>query len=116
MVVNTARANRSASLLPGGVVLTRVSECVAPSRLFQIVVFSTRAFTVGAEAGAPLPERINPSATVHSKTAKFKSAHANLTRETARTSSTVSITKMGVEELISTFRRSSGLLFDSISI
>jgi hypothetical protein len=57
-------------------------------------------------AGVLLPERISPSAIVHSKTAIFNSAHAARTRFTARISSTVSITMMGVEELIRTFRRS----------
>jgi hypothetical protein len=55
-------------------------------------------------------ERTNPSAIVHSKVAMFKSEQANRTRETARTSSTVSITTIGVDELMSTFRRSSGCI------
>ena len=63
-----------------------------------------------------LPERTRPSAMVHSKTARLRSEQALRTRVSARTSSTVSMTTIGVEELIRTFRRSSGLLFGSISI
>ena len=56
-----------------------------------------------------LLERTNPSAIVHSKMAMFNSEQAARTSETARTSSTVSITTIGVDELMSTLRRSSGL-------
>jgi len=45
---------------------------------------------------------------VHSKTAMFKSEQALRTRVSARTSSTVSITTIGVEELMRTFSRSIG--------
>src|SRR5208337_605895 len=96
--VSTARARRSASLLPGGVVLTRVLERVTPSWLVHMVVFCTWALTVGAGIGAPLPERTRPSAMVHSKTARFNSEQAVRTRVSARTSSTVSMTTIGVEE------------------
>jgi hypothetical protein len=44
---------------------------------------------------------------LHSNVAKFSAEHATRTRRTARVSSTVSITTMGVEESIRTFRRSS---------
>src|SRR5438270_9087955 len=57
--------------------------------------------------GAPVPERIRPSAIVHSNVAMFNSEQAARTRLTARISSDVSITMMGVEELISTLSRSS---------
>jgi hypothetical protein len=43
---------------------------------------------------------------LHSKTAKFSAAQAALTERTARISSTVSITTMGVEESIRIFSRS----------
>jgi hypothetical protein len=43
---------------------------------------------------------------LHSKVARFNDEHAALTRRTARISSTVSITTMGVEELSKIFRRS----------
>ena len=44
---------------------------------------------------------------LHSNVAMFSSEQAERTMVTARISSDVSITMMGVEELISTFRRSS---------
>jgi hypothetical protein len=43
----------------------------------------------------------------------FNSAHAERTTLTARISSDVSITTMGVDELIRTFNRSSASLIDS---
>src|SRR5260370_13876488 len=43
---------------------------------------------------------------LHSKVGMFSSAQAERTMFTARTSSEVSITTIGVEELIKTFRRS----------
>src|SRR5579859_7457460 len=53
------------------------------------------------------PERSRPSAMLHSNVAIFNSVHAARTMLTACISSDVSITTIGVEELISTFRRSS---------
>jgi len=41
---------------------------------------------------------------LHSKVARFKDAHAKRTNRTARTSSTVSITTIGADESINTFR------------
>src|SRR5215469_5502111 len=62
---------------------------------------------VSAPAAAPAaPERTNPVAIVHSNTAKCKGAAASRTRRTARISSEVSITTMGVEESIRMVRRS----------
>ena len=52
-----------------------------------------------------LPQRTRPLATLHSKVARFSAAQALRTMRTARISSTVSITTMGVEESISTLRR-----------
>jgi hypothetical protein len=52
-----------------------------------------------------VPQRISPLATLHSKVARFSAAQAVRTIRTARISSTVSITMMGVEESISVFRR-----------
>ena len=46
----------------------------------------------------------------HSKTAKLRSEQAVRTRESARTSSTVSITTIGVEELMRIFSRSIGFM------
>src|SRR5215469_10464693 len=59
-----------------------------------------------AAAAASAPDRTRPLAMLHSNTAKFKSAAASRTRRTARTSSAVSITTMGVEESIRILRRS----------
>src|SRR6202008_4947129 len=53
-----------------------------------------------------VPQRTKPAAMVHSKTARFNDEQAARTMRTARASSTVSITTMGVEESMSTFRRS----------
>src|SRR5579864_7118110 len=51
---------------------------------------------------------------LHSKVAMFSSAQAERTMFTARTSSEVSITTIGVEELIKTFRRSRpSLMFET---
>jgi len=52
-----------------------------------------------------VPERTRPSAILHSKVAILSSEQALRTRLTARISSDVSITTMGVEELMRTFRR-----------
>jgi hypothetical protein len=52
-----------------------------------------------------LPQRISPLATLHSKVARLSAAQALRTMRTARISSTVSITMMGVEESINVFRR-----------
>jgi len=89
---STARANRSASLLPCGIGIRNSDRAAA-----------------GCATGTPLPDRTSPSAMVHSKTAMLKSEHAARTSISARTSSTVSMTTMGVEELMRTFSRSSGL-------
>src|SRR5579871_3226567 len=62
---------------------------------------------VCASTGALLPERTKPSAMLHSKVAMLSAEHAVRTRFTARISSDVSITTMGVEELMRTLRRSS---------
>src|SRR5579864_6713218 len=50
---------------------------------------------------------------LHSNVAMFSSPQALRTIETACTSSDVSITTMGVEELINTFRRSSPSVMES---
>src|SRR5579872_6170123 len=60
-----------------------------------------------ASTGALLPERTKPSAMLHSKVAMLSAEHAVRTRFTARISSDVYITTMGVEELMRTLRRSS---------
>lgn len=52
-------------------------------------------------------DRTSPSAIVHSNVAMLSSAQAVRTRLTARISSDVSMTTIGVDELINTFRRSS---------
>jgi hypothetical protein len=54
---------------------------------------------------AVVPDRIKPLAILHSKVVRFKAEQATRTSRTARVSSTVSITTMGVEESIRTFRR-----------
>jgi hypothetical protein len=53
---------------------------------------------------------------LHSKVARFRDEQAARTRRTARISSTVSITTMGVEELSRIFRRSrvSTMRFDQL--
>ena len=56
--------------------------------------------------GVPVPARTSPSAILHSNTAIFNSAEAARARPTARISSTVSMTTMGVEELIRILSRS----------
>jgi hypothetical protein len=61
----------------------------------------------GPSTAACVPERTNPSAIVHSNVAIFRSEQAERTILTARISSEVSITMIGVEELIRIFRRSS---------
>jgi hypothetical protein len=69
---------------------------------------------LGDGVPALLPERTRPSAIVHSKRARLRSEQALWTSERARSSSTVSITTMGVEELIRIFRRSIGfILFET---
>ncbi len=52
-----------------------------------------------------LPERISPLAMLHSNTARLSDAQAARTMRTARTSSTVSIAIMGVEESIKILSR-----------
>ena len=59
-----------------------------------------------ASTGAFVPERSRPSAMVHSKVAMLSWLQAARTMLTACVSSDVSITMMGVEELMSTLRRS----------
>src|SRR5258708_6707011 len=54
------------------------------------------------------PQRLSPSAMFHWNTGRLRSAQAEHTRSTARTSSTLSITTIGVIELIRTLRRSRG--------
>ena len=56
-----------------------------------------------------MPQRARPLAMVHSKVARLRSVQAMRTMRTARSSSIVSMTTMGVEELMRTFRRSMGL-------
>src|ERR1700730_5479246 len=58
-------------------------------------------------AGVFEPERNRPSAILHSNVAMLSSLHAVRTMLTACISSDVSITTMGVDELMRTFRRSS---------
>src|SRR5437016_14548431 len=53
-----------------------------------------------------VPQRAKPLAIVHSNAARFSAEQAARAMRTARVSSTVSITTMGVEESMSTFRRS----------
>ena len=60
-----------------------------------------------------VPQRAKPLAIVHSNAARFSAEQAARTMRTARTSSTVSITTMDVEESMRTLRRSSTL---SISV
>ena len=52
----------------------------------------------------PFPQFLNPLGMLHSNVARFSDAQARRTKRTARTSSTVSITTMGAEESINTFR------------
>src|SRR5256885_13461571 len=59
------------------------------------------------EGAAPQVDRTSPSAIVHSNVALLSAEQAVRTRLTARTSSDVSITTIGVDEFINTFRRSS---------
>src|ERR1019366_2981954 len=66
----------------------------------RMAVNSATGWKPGWEAAAPLPVRTRPSAMVHSKTAKLRSEQAVRTSETARISSTVSITTIGVEEYL----------------
>jgi len=88
------------------------SACTGSAVLY-IAVFGAEAASEppadSARAATPLPHRTSPSAMDHSKTGKLSSEQAVRTSDSARTSSTVSITTIGVEELIRTFRRSSGL-------
>ena len=56
-----------------------------------------------------IPHRANPLAIVHSKAARFKAAQAARTMRTARISSTVSITTMGVEESMQDLQALQGL-------
>ena len=60
----------------------------------------------GSCTTASLPQRTRPVAIVHSKTARFSGEAAARTNRTARISSTVSMTMIGVEESINIFSRS----------
>src|SRR6185437_1246802 len=64
------------------------------------------------------PQRESPLAMLHSKTARCNAAQADLMERTARTSSTVSITTIGVEESIRIFSRSvmSAMPFDHLQV
>ncbi len=75
-----------------------------------------RLLTGTTGSGAFDPERIRPSAILHSNVAMFNSEQAVRTMSTARISSDVSITTMGVEELIRTFSRSSVSLMLSFAV
>src|SRR5581483_6259319 len=101
----TDRIRRSASPDPG---LSTLRGC---GRAFCVKVAG-----LGGAAGALLPERTRPSAMLHSKTAMFSSVHAVRTALTARISSDVSITRIGVEELIRILRRSSVSLIQQLSV
>jgi hypothetical protein len=72
-------------------------------------LFPTDEEDTGTTTGAPLPDRVNPSAMLHSKTGRLRSADAVRIRLTARISSTVSITTRGVLELKKILRRSNGV-------
>src|SRR5215467_5394146 len=99
----TARVRRSASPAPG---LSTLGGCARPPALTRVQPCGGGLWSaLGLSAGVPLPARINPSAILHSNVAMFNSEQAQRTRLTARISSDVSITTMGVEELIRTFRR-----------
>src|ERR1017187_6471405 len=103
----TARDSLSASAPPG---LSEVRVCVwLRPPWVQIVVWSMRACrdTFWPSGRAFVPQRKSPSAMLHSKVTMLSSPHAARTMLMACISSDVSITTMGVEELMSTFRRSS---------
>src|ERR1700704_5092363 len=93
------RASLSASAPPG---LREVFVCDwVRLPWFQMVVWSARAWTetLCSWGGVFVPERNSPSAMLHSKVAMLSSPQAARTRLTACTSSDVSITTMGVDEL-----------------
>src|SRR5258706_6548508 len=95
------------------VIVSRLASACRGSAVLYMAVFGAKPasepIAESAEAGTPLPQRTSPSAMDHSKTGKLRSEQAVRTRDIARISSTVSITTIGVEELIRTFRRSVGL-------
>ena len=71
----------------GGVVDGGLRNCGVPA--------ASPRLPIACGAATPPPERTRPSAIVHSKIAKFRSEQARRTSETARSSSTVSITTIG---------------------
>ena len=102
------------------VIVSRFARACTGSRVLYIAVLGLAAASeadancdldwLRCGVAALLPERTRPSAIVHSNRAKLRSEQALWTSERARSSSTVSITTMGVEELIRIFRRSIGFI------
>src|ERR1700682_4199073 len=95
------------------VMLSRFASACTGSAVLYMAVFGARpepvADSTGAATARSLPHRTSPSAMVHSKTGKLSCEQAVRTSDIAHTSSTVSITTIGVEEWIRPFKRSSGL-------